>query len=222
MISEIDYGGVPTEIYRRLRDRILRGSLKVGEQIKIDAVAKEFGVSIIPVREAMRILAADRLVELPPRRSPVVCGLAPDDVLEISRIRLALEPLALEAAVPAARNEDLDACQELLGEAERPNLDGWEKVDLNRRFHLALYAPCGMPRLLKIISDQYDGLTLCAHFLVVRSSSHGTDSRAEHVQLLDACRRRDVVSAMRCLKAHLDASRDRLEKAFSVSVSAEE
>ena len=83
----IGYGGVPNEIYRNLRGRILRGQIESGSQIKIGAVAEEFGVSIIPVREALRMLEADRLVDILPRRSPVVSGISAGEVLEISAIR---------------------------------------------------------------------------------------------------------------------------------------
>ncbi len=213
MSVTIDYGGVPTEIYRRLRDRILKGHLNVGDQIKIDAVAKEFGVSIIPVREAMRILAADHLIEIQPRRSPVVSGIAPGEALEIGQIRLALEPVALAAAVPNHSDKSLNQCQKILDKS-RTNKDDWQNVELNREFHLALYEPCGMSRLIKVISDQYDGLTRCAHFMVVRSGSGQAKSYAEHLAILDACRSGDLDVAIAQLTTHLEASISRLRLHF--------
>lgn len=211
MTVAIDYGGVPSEIYRQLRDRILRGQLPSGEQIKIGAVAEEFGVSIIPVREAIRMLAADHLIEILPRRSPIVSGLSPSEVLEIGEIRLALEPIALAAAIPNLTTDALRACQQAI-DTYRKSTDPWEQVELNRRFHLTLYEPCGMKRLMKIISDQYDGMTRSAQFIVIRSSREVGKSLAEHRAILKACRQGDVEGAVAKLRSHLDASIQRLRK----------
>ncbi len=116
MQIEIDVVGVPDQIYGHLRERILKGQLESGEQIVIDSVAKEFGVSTIPVREAMRMLEADRLIDILPRRSLIVSGLSLREVLEIGAIRLALEPVALAAAIPNLTDEDLQASRIVLAE----------------------------------------------------------------------------------------------------------
>ncbi len=209
MVLERDYGNVPTEIYRQLRDRILRGKLNGGEQIKIGAVAEEFGVSIIPVREAMRMLQADHLIDILPRRSPVVSGLSRDEVLEIAEIRLALEPLALAAAIPNLTEADFAACESVL-EKHQKMKDPWKQVDLNRVFHLTLYEPCQKKRLMKIISAQYDGMTRCAQFMVIHSSRDIGKSMAEHKAVLKACRKNNVEEAVQRLRSHLEASIDRL------------
>ena len=194
----------------------MRGKLQSGDRIKIDAVAKEFGVSIIPVREAIRMLDADHLIEILPRRSPVVSGLSPDEVLEIAEIRLALEPVALAAAIPHHTPESLRACEAIL-KNYRDSRDPWEQVDLNRRFHLALYEPCGRKRMMKIISDQYDGMTRSAHVMVIRSSKEVGKSLTEHRAILKACRRENVEEAVTRLHAHLDASIARLRKELELA-----
>ena len=207
----IGYGGVPNEIYRNLRERILRGQLESGSRIKIGAVAEEFGVSIIPVREALRMLEADRLVDILPRRSPVVSGISAGEVLEISAIRLALEPLALAEAIPNMTGATIREGQRLLEDYGRCS-DPWEQVELNRRFHLQLYEPCGKERLMKIISDQYDGMTRCAQVLVIRSSKLVDKSVTEHEGILSACEGKDLERATAMLRSHLQASNDRLHR----------
>lgn len=213
MALEIDYGNVPTEIYRQLRDRILRGKLHGGDQIKIGAVAEEFGVSIIPVREAMRMLEADHLIEILPRRSPVVSGLSRDEVLEIADIRLALEPVALASAIPHLSDKVLSSCDALIEKCQRVK-DPWKQVDLNRTFHLTLYEPCQKKRLMKIISSQYDGMTRCAQFLVIHSSRDLGKSLSEHKSILRACRAKNVEEAVRQLSIHLESSIERLQREF--------
>ena len=209
----IDYGGAPNEIYKNLRERILRGQLPSGSRIKIGAVAEEFGVSIIPVREALRMLAADHLIDILPRRSPVVSGVSAGEVLEISAIRLALEPLALAEAIPNLTRETLRKGGGLLEDYGKCS-DPWEQVELNRRFHLLLYLPCGKKRLMKIISDQYDGMTRCAQVRVIRSSKLVDQSVMEHEGILKACEAKDLEKATAMLRSHLQASNDRLHKQF--------
>ena len=215
MSAVIDYGGVPNEIYRNLRERILRGRLRSGSRIRIGAVAEEFGVSIIPVREALRMLAADHLIDILPRRSPVVSGISAREVLEISAIRLALEPLALAEAIPNLNAETLRRGREILEEYEKCS-DPWDQVELNRQLHLLLYTPCGKKRLMKIISDQYDGMTRCAQVLVIRSSKAVDKSVKEHDAILGACEARDAESAVALLHSHLQASSDRLHEQLEV------
>ena len=215
MSAVIDYGGVPNEIYRNLRERILRGQLPSGTRIRIGAVAEEFGVSIIPVREALRMLAADHLIDILPRRSPVVSGISAHEVLEIGAIRLALEPLALAGAIPNLDAGTLRRCRRILEDYERCS-DAWDQVELNRRFHLTLYTPCGRKRLMKIISDQYDGMTRCAQVLVIRSSKAVDKSVMEHEAILAACEAGDVERATAVLHSHLQASVDRLHDRLMV------
>ena len=215
MSAVIGYGGVPNEIYRNLRERILRGRLPGGTRIRIGAVAEEFGVSIIPVREALRMLAADHLIDILPRRSPVVSGVSAHEVLEIGAIRLALEPLALAGAIPNLDGEALRRSRRILEDYERCS-DPWDQVELNRRFHLTLYAPCGRKRLMKIISDQYDGMTRCAQVLVIRSSKAVDKSVMEHEAILRACEAGDVERATAVLHSHLQASVDRLHDRLMV------
>ena len=211
----IDYGGVPSEIYKNLRERILRGQLPSGSRIRIGAVAEEFGVSIIPVREALRMLEADHLIDILPRRSPVVSGISAHEVLEISAIRLALEPLALAEAIPGMTGETLRRGRGILKDYERCS-DAWEQVELNRKFHLILYKPCRKKRLMKIISDQYDGMTRSAQVLVIRSSKAVDKSVMEHEEILRACEARDVERATAVLHSHLQASSDRLHEQLMV------
>ena len=216
MPGVIDYGGAPNEIYRILRDRILKGDLESGDQIKIDAVSKEFGVSIIPVREAIRMLASDHLIEILPRRSPIVSGLSPDEVLEICQIRLALEPIALAAAIPNMTAKTIKECDKLIDGYSRTQ-DTWKQVECNRRFHLTLYEPSGLGRINKIIASQYDGMTRCAQAVVIRSVKEVDKSNEEHRAILNACADKDIDAAVKSLQRHLEASRKRIEASLEVA-----
>lgn len=213
MAALLQYGDGPKAIYDAVKEKILSGELAGGAEVKIQALAADMGVSIVPVREAIRMLASDGFIDIRPRRSPVVSSIELADVLEINQIRQALEPLALEAAVPNHTLETLDACRAIVAEDEIAQ-DLWHKVELNRRFHLALLGPAGQPRILRLIEDQYDGISRFAQFLVVGSGVFEGAPHREHQRLLEAVERRDTAEAMDLMRDHLAASTDRVRAAL--------
>ncbi len=205
----LHYGDGPSVIYDRLKDQILTGMLAPGDQIKIQSVADGLGVSIVPVREALRMLASDGFIDIRPRRSPVVSRIELDDILEINLIRQALEPLALAAAIDAHTRESLEICRTLIAQDQAAE-DRWQKVSLNRDFHLALVQPSGQARVLRLIEDQYDGISRFAQFLVVDSGMFQGAPHSEHMHILKAVERRDTDAAVDLMKQHLAASTDRV------------
>ena len=98
--SLLSYGDGPQAIYEELKQRIVEGRLEGGSELKIMTLARQLGVSIVPVREAIRILAAEDLIILRPRRSPLVAKVDRRDLVEINSIRGALEPMVLRDSVP--------------------------------------------------------------------------------------------------------------------------
>ena len=209
MSQVLQYGDGPRVIYEQLKDEILTGALAPGDQVKIQSVADKLGVSIVPVREALRMLASDGFIDIRPRRSPVVSRIELADILEINLIRQALEPLALAAAIDAHTGESLEKCRELIARDEVTE-DRWQKVALNREFHLALVEPSGQARVLRLIEDQYDGISRFAQFLVVGSSVFQGTPHDEHTQILKAVERRDTDAAVDLMKYHLAASTGRV------------
>lgn len=213
MAALLQYGDGPKAIYDAVKEKILSGELAGGSEVKIQALADDMGVSIVPVREALRMLASDGFIDIRPRRSPVVSSIELADVLEINQIRQALEPLALEAAVENHTPETLEACRAVVAEDEQAE-DLWHKVELNRRFHLALLEPAAQPRVLRLIEDQYDGISRFAQFLVVGSGVFEGAPHREHQRLLEAVERRDAAEAVALMGEHLAASTERVRAAL--------
>ena len=117
-----------------------------------DHIAEEFQASHVPVREAFRKLEAQGLVVGKPRCGVRVSDLDPSIVREVTEMRAAMESLALSHALPRLREADLDAARQALVEGEASDqIAVWEAA--NRRFHLAITAPCAMPRLMASIGD---------------------------------------------------------------------
>jgi len=135
---------VPTKqmaVYEALRAEILGGALKPGEVIVIDALAKRFQVSIIPVREALRQLQSERLVEIRPHTGVRVTTVDVASLGEIFAMLGALEGISAIQALPHLKEEHLAELESLLGKlettAQRGDRPGFEEA--NREFHLL---PC--------------------------------------------------------------------------------
>jgi len=204
----LNYGDGPRAIYEELKQRIINGSLAAGSELKIMPLAVELGVSIVPVREAIRILAAENLVTLRPRRSPVIAKLDRRELVEINRIRGALEPLVLEDAVSRHTPESLRSCEELL-EKDRNCADLWENVELNKQFHLALLSPSTHKRTIAIISDQYVGISRLTHYLVMNHPALVDPHHEEHRAIFDAVRDQDRTLAVALMREHIDRATER-------------
>jgi DNA-binding GntR family transcriptional regulator len=192
-----------------LRKGILGGVLEGGQPLRQRDIAKEFGVSSIPVREALRQLEGEGLVTFNPYRGATVSELSYEEVSEICEIKLALEPLALRLAVPNYTEDDLHLAKETLDQADSAET-GADYAELSRRFHSVLYAPAGRPRLLAILQpldtafDRYVRI-----YLEVMHTK--AQAQEEHRKILECCKQRDADAAVRALEEHITSTADRIQ-----------
>lgn len=183
-----------------LRGAISAGAIKEGEPLLQNDIAAALGISRMPVREALRILAAEGWLDVSPHKGAVVATLSIEEVIETFEIRFALESLALRKSIPAISTEDLAQCQ-LIVEAMDLETDVGRWVDLNRKFHLSLYAKAGS-RLRAVIGEQYDAVD--RYLRLELTTLHNADeSQLEHRAILDACRARDIEAAIALLGPHI-------------------
>src|SRR5277367_1384442 len=106
-------------VVERLRDKILHGELREGEQLRQDAIAAEFQISRIPVREALSHLAAEGLITIVANRGAVVSALSPQEISELFETRAVLESYMLRLAIPNFKEEDFHAAEEILRQYEK-------------------------------------------------------------------------------------------------------
>jgi DNA-binding GntR family transcriptional regulator len=202
-------------IAHALSERIVSGQLLPGARLMQDHIAEEFQASHVPVREAFRKLEAQGLVVSKPRCGVRVSELDPAMVREVTEIRAALEGLALSHALPRIGEADIEAARQALAEGEASNqIAVWEAA--NRRFHLAITAPCAMPRLMASISDLHRS---DARFLFATWKQLDWQPRSdtEHRAILDAVTRRDGEGARALLEAHVrEAGRALVERLHSM------
>ncbi len=139
----------------RLRDLIVTGQLEAGTPLPLRELASRLGVSVMPVREALRNLESEGLVVVEPHRGASVARLSVDDVEELYALRGALEGLAARLAAPRLTARDQEALAKLFARLERDeasgDLNGFVKDD--RAFHIRLYETAGRPRLVEHIQD---------------------------------------------------------------------
>ncbi|MDR5694535.1 MAG: GntR family transcriptional regulator [Armatimonadota bacterium] len=202
------YRTTPALIAEVLREAILRGILEGGMQLRQDEIAKSFGVSRIPVREALRQLAGEGLVEFKPHRGAIVSTLSTEEIREIYEIRIALETMAIQLAVPQLTEEDLARAEQILEEIDRETDTGrWS--ELNGEFHATLYAPAKRPHLFSLINTHRTNVDryLRIYISVMKRKQR---SQAEHRRILEACRRRDTEGAVKALEEHLRSASEQL------------
>ena len=193
--------------YEALRSRILTGELPPGAPLIQASLAKELGVSMTPIREALRDLTTEGLVTLLPRKGAQVTTLDLGDAKEIHSIRLKLEPDVTRLAVEHVTLDVLNRAEALYSALSETADGQW--VACNRDFHKLLLSPAPSPRLVGILSSLLEAAALYVPLAI--SHRVGPDPQLEHRAILDAYIRRDPEVAARAVEAHIQSSLHSLE-----------
>ncbi len=198
-------------IYDYLRKAIIKGELPSGAQITDSDLAERFGVSRMPVREALRKLEAEGLIERKPGKGTVVTGITREEIAHIFAIRKAIEGLAVRYAARKISADELAALRDVVREAAgiRTRLPGDGLADalipLAARFNRILIDACRIPRLIALIWTHRDYLQ---QFSVVRViiSARLWKSFETRERLLGLLESRDEDASCALWQEHLDAS----------------
>jgi len=204
-ILPIPRQSLASAVMERLREQILNGELREGQQLRQDAIASEFQTSRIPVREALSHLAAEGLITIVANRGAVVSSLAPEEMEQLFETRAVLECYMLRCAIPNLSEADFQKAEEILKsfeeslerDSEMVNWGAW-----NWSFHSTLYAPANRPAMLSFIKtlnnncDRYTRL----HLVVTRALHQAGEA---HRELLKACRSRNPDIASAALWKHI-------------------
>lgn len=196
-----------------LREAILTGALPGGTPLRQEELAAGFAVSRMPVREALRQLEAQALVDFTPHKGAVVTDISAEDAADNYAIRAALEPAALRLSVPRLTMADLDRAEVLIAEMDAED-DLARLGELNRRFHLTLYARAGRPRLIALVEQH---LAAADRYLRFHFAALGRDhmAQSEHAALLAAARAGDAEGAARIAQAHVETAARDIEAFFA-------
>jgi DNA-binding GntR family transcriptional regulator len=198
-------------VYDEIRRRILSGVLEPSAPLNQEALAPELGVSVTPVREAVRRLEAEGLVRFQAHKTVVVAPLALDELSDIYDIRLTLDPHAAALATSRVTGMQLDEIEE---RARAPLSDNpLEQVALNHAFHRCIYSRSGNALLTDILDRLWERTDRYRIILVSRDVEVLAAAR-EHIEIAEAMRSRKPRVVARLVRAHIANARSQIENAL--------
>jgi DNA-binding GntR family transcriptional regulator len=200
-------------IYGWLRERILVGRLMPGAEIRQELLARQFGTSRVPIREALSRLQAEGLITLRPRRGFAVASLSHDEIVEIFELRMALEEHAMRNATKertetdAQQVETLVELMETLDPTAPQYLHEW--MSTNRLFHTRLIECAHRKRVSEIALNLRDAVE---PYIRIEANFNGQVGYAnhEHREIFDAFKRKDAEAAARLSRKHCESTLKRL------------
>lgn len=188
-----------------LRRRITNGDFPEGFQLKQDALAEDFGMSRIPIREALVQLESEGFVRILPHRGAQVSELSQTEIRELFELRALLEPRLLRLSAPRLTADDfatLDAINaEYRAEIQAMNPARWG--DLNTKLHLHLMARAEQPRTLAIVTALLQNTDRYTRLQLSLTGSGRTRAEKEHLTMVRLCRAGDVAAACKLLASHI-------------------
>ncbi|MDH7795193.1 MULTISPECIES: GntR family transcriptional regulator [unclassified Beijerinckia] len=199
-MTTVDY------VAHALRGAIQSGELADGAELSQVGLAQHFGVSRVPVREALRALEAEGWIKAPTNQRAFVQALTTAEIEEIFRLRILIEPDVLRRAArnmsPAYIDELLSRCDLMESLTDH---DLW--LEANREFHAALLSPSAADISLRLLASHSAQVQRYMRLNHTKSDRHLQAGR-EHRQIVEAVRRDDLDTACTILSTHIERSRD--------------
>lgn len=221
MRSALKHRTLSAAIVEQLRQAILDGTYAAGLQLRQDFLAEQYGVSRIPVREALFQLEAEGLVRIVPHKGAVVSGLSLEEIHDVFDLRIMLEPRLLARSAPRLTAEDFRAIEqahEAFAQAIAAR-DTNQFGVLNADFHMALYARADLPRTEAVVAGLLQVSERYTQFQLVSLASMRR-AEADHAHLRDLCRAGDFVAACDFLRHHIEAVRVDLARMVAEKLTA--
>lgn len=207
-----DHLSLHERIYLELRRALLEDAFKSGERIYENQIAQRLGVSRVPVREAVRRLQQEGLLEVRARGGVYVSSILPEDVDDVYRLRGAVEAVAAGMAAERASDRELAAIGDLVDRLD--GADPERAVLLADKFHRAIHAASHCDRVSQVLEPLY------AQLMRFRRATLSLPERARaaeegHRSIFAALRRRDPVAAESVMREHIESARQALLDALA-------
>jgi DNA-binding GntR family transcriptional regulator len=209
------------EVVERLRDMIVEGELRQGARVPERVLCERFGISRTPLREALKVLASEGLVELLPNRGARVAALSESDIDDLFEVLAGLEALAGELACQRIQRRELAAVRR----AHEAMVRCWESgslpayFKLNQEIHQRIVDAAGNATL-KAVYDGLAGRIRRARFAANLSGERWRQAVQEHEAILEALEAREGERLGRILKAHLRNKAEVIKHAFLTELAA--
>jgi DNA-binding GntR family transcriptional regulator len=197
-----------TRIAAQLRNEILHGDLAPGSRLAQVALAERFGVSRIPVRDALAVLTGEGLIQPLANATAVVTRMSVEELQELYDLRGAIEPMAVRIAVPnVGRADILHMRKQLTAMTESADPRAW--LAANTEFHAAVYRKANRPRTVELV-EQLRRLTDRYIYLHIESIGETDHLEAEHRSILAAVESGDGPLTAQLTRVHLAAAHDHI------------
>ncbi|MDD2428649.1 MAG: GntR family transcriptional regulator [Eubacteriales bacterium] len=195
--------------YETLKHAIIIGDIPAGTRIIETHYADKLHISRTPLREAMRQLELDGLVEYKERKGVIVSAFTIEDIEEIFTIRNALMMLIMPSIIENVTDEDIAALSAILDrmDVSQRNEDADALAQLNREFHRTMEHIARKVRILRVIDSQEEYIQRFAA-LSIASIVRRSHAHQEHHQMIDFLRARDLEGLCRLMRHHLDESKE--------------
>ncbi len=193
-------------VFRHVSELILDGSIVPGEMVTVQSLADAFGVSPMPVREALSRLTAANALTVVSGRSIGIPPLSRARLTDLRNVRIEIEAIAAGWAAERRDEAALDVLARHLRELEDANANGDVKAYLraNYAFHFAIYRAAGSENLLKIIENLW--LQISPYFNMLHDSGNYSTANEHHQEMFAALRNRDVASIQKAVRGDVDAA----------------
>lgn len=210
---------LPMQVLNKLMDWIMDGKLKMGEKLNTEELARQLGVSRMPIREALKSLEKMGLAESIPYVGVKLVSLEQEDVLQIYLMRQLLEPLAAGEACKKITEEQIHELEEIHKEyipiVEADEIDAKKLYLQNRKFHFAIYFISEMDRVCAMIESLWDTLSFFKLIYgrdVIKNTNGTKNMIAEHQGYIDALKDRDAERLKKSLYDTLGVRIDGISK----------
>ena len=191
-------------VFHHLREDILSGKYKEGDELKEVAIGEELGVSRTPVREAFRQLELEGLIQIIPNKGAYVTGITEKDVKDIYMIRSLLEGLCARWACEHITDAQMEEMEENIYlskfHAQKGHLE--QLAELDNRFHEILYEACNSKMLEHQLRDFHE-YVLRVRKKTLSNVNRGPKSNEEHELLMEAIKAKDANKAERLANMHM-------------------
>lgn len=210
-----DYRPLREIIFNSLREAIIVGELKPGERLMEVQLAEKMGVSRTPVREAIRKLELEGLVNMLPRKGAHVAELSVKDIMDVLEVRASLDGLATALAAQRIRDEELHELKHVQGQlityVEKGNLQGSIKKDVE--FHDIIYRSSRNEKLIQIANNLREQVH---RFRVIFLKDYGSPKEIikEHTEIFDAIQNRDADTSRTAADLHIKKQEEAIVKAI--------
>jgi len=213
-----NYSSISEIVYNKIKNLIVTCKFQGGERLLLNNLAHRLGVSITPIREALKQLEKEELVRLIPNKGAEVVNIFIEDVVEIYDIRAALEGLAIQSLSEKVDKDFLGKLYTLYSKSENylTKKDIISYQEYNKKFHESIITKTGNKRLISMMNQIRDHMSIIIiKNLSLESLEKTKDHAKEHIQILRALEESNFDLAEKLVKTHIINAKDEILNNFT-------